>query len=99
LSGYARAESLDSATSSHQKRPVSGQDSGGSSLCSRRAEKVIVLADHIQLRLEEFFALDGLEDGERAPGDAVMDAGCAPGRHARGEDGERAVWLDAGGYA
>ncbi|MGC2306221.1 hypothetical protein [Candidatus Binatus sp.] len=29
-----------------------------------RAEKVIALADHIQMRVEEFFVLDALEDGE-----------------------------------
>jgi hypothetical protein len=40
------------------------------------------------MRVEEFFVLDALEDGERVPGDVVMDAGYPAGPACQGEDGE-----------
>jgi hypothetical protein len=38
-----------------------------------------VLADPAQPRVESLFMLDAGDDGERAPGDVVMDAGCLAG--------------------
>jgi hypothetical protein len=40
---------------------------------------ILVVADQVQLGVEEVLVLDTLDDAERAPGDVVVDPGDLPG--------------------
>ena len=56
-----------------------------------------LVADQVQLGVEEVLVLDTLDDAERAPGDVVVDPGDLPGPPDQSDDRERAVGLDVQG--
>jgi hypothetical protein len=54
---------------------------------------VLVVADQVQLGVEEVLVLDALDDAESAPGDVVVDPCDLPGPPDHSDDRERAVRL------
>ena len=55
---------------------------------------VLAAADRVQVGVEQLLVLDALDDGERAPGDVVVDARELAGPPDERDDRERSVGLD-----
>jgi len=57
------------------------------------ADVMLAVAKEVKVGVEQLLVLDALDDGERAPGDVVVDAGGLPGPPDKPNDRERSVRL------
>src|SRR5215207_8945872 len=57
------------------------------------ADLVLVVADQVEVGVEQLLVFGSLDDAEHAPGDVVVDPGHLPGPPDQGDDRERAVRL------